>query len=217
MVKTPRPSRRDEAARQTRAAVVEAAHRLFIAQGYAATSIRQVADVAGASEQTVYRIHGDKAELLRAVVLAAVGAPSDTGNLRESPLMLELSGAPTPQQRLRITARVMREVYARGLADLEQVVVAAAAADQRVRLLADEIAAQRWQDTRSLVLAILGEATLDPGLGVDDVVDYLFAVESGAVYLTLTTGRGWTTEQYVEWFVELFERMFLSRIVEPGR
>lgn len=217
MVKTPRPSRRDEAARQTRAAVVEAAHRLFIAQGYAATSIRQVADVAGASEQTVYRIHGDKAELLRAVVLAAVGAPSDTGNLRESPLMLELSGAPTPQQRLRITARVMREVYARGLADLEQVVVAAAAADQRVRVLADEIAAQRWQDTRSLVLAILGEATLDPGLGVDDVVDYLFAVESGAVYLTLTTGRGWTTEQYVEWFVELFERMFLSRIVEPGR
>lgn len=217
MVKTPRPSRRDEAARQTRAAVVEAAHRLFIAQGYAATSIRQVADVAGASEQTVYRLHGDKAELLRAVVLAAVGAPSDTGNLRESPLMLELSGAPTPQQRLRITARVMREVYARGLADLEQVVVAAAAADQRVRVLADEIAAQRWQDTRSLVLAILGEATLDPGLGVDDVVDYLFAVESGAVYLTLTTGRGWTTEQYVEWFVELFERMFLSRIVEPGR
>ena len=217
MVKTPRPSRRDEAARQTRAAGVEAAHRLFIAQGYAATSIRQVADVAGASEQTVYRIHGDKAELLRAVVLAAVGAPSDTGNLRESPLMLELSGAPTPQQRLRITARVMREVYARGLADLEQVVVAAAAADQRVRVLADEIAAQRWQDTRSLVLAILGEATLDPGLGVDDVVDYLFAVESGAVYLTLTTGRGWTTEQYVEWFVELFERMFLSRIVEPGR
>lgn len=148
------------------------------------------------------------------MVLAAVGAPEDAENLRESSLIRELSAAGTPQERLRITAQRMHEIYARGLAQLEQVVGAAAAADERVQDLATYIAVQRFEDTRSVVLAILGEASLGSRDEVDDMIDYLFAVESSSVYLTLTNERGWSTDKYVEWFVEMVERTFLSRIVE---
>ena len=206
-------TRRQAYARLTRDAVIESAHRLFVEQGYAATSIRAVAADASVSEQTVYRVFGDKAGLLRAVLLAAVGVEAGADALREGPLVEQLAAAATPSERLRIVAQAARAAYERGLAPLEGIVFAAASADERVAELARDIAEQRYQDTRSLVVAILGDAELD-GVRVDDVVDYVYAVESSPVYLALTAERGWATQAYVDWFVEMFERMFLSRVID---
>jgi AcrR family transcriptional regulator len=205
-------TRRQAYARLTRDAVIESGRRLFVEQGYAATSIRAIAADANVSEQTVYRVFGDKAGLLHAVILAAVGVEDEAGALREGPLVGQVAAATTPSERLRVVALAMHDVYERGLARLEATVLAAASADERVAELARDVAGQRYQDTRSLVLAILGDAELD-GVGISDAVDYVYAVESSSVYLALTAERGWTTRSYVDWFVDMFERMLLSRIV----
>jgi AcrR family transcriptional regulator len=212
-------SRRQEHAELTRLAVIEAAHRLFVAQGYTSTSIREIASEARVSEQTVYRIFGDKAELLRTVILAAVTGPDDARALRESDRMETLAAATTAAERLRVVAGWARESYERGLAQLESIVqsAASASADRRVAELARFIAEQRYEDTRSLVHAILGGARLPIGVEVTDVVDYVYAVESSAVYTTLTADRGWTTDKYVEWFVRLFETMFLDAAADATR
>ena len=174
-----------------------------------------MASEAGVSEQTVYRIFGNKAKLLRAVILTAVGGPDDAQVVRESPRMTQMADAPTPAARLRLMARWAQEAYERGLADLENMVRAAATTDERLSQLANDMALQRYEDTRSLVLAIVGGAGLPPSIEADDIVDYIYAVESTPVYTQLTTERGWTTEKYVEWFVQLVERLFLSRLTEP--
>lgn len=54
-----------------RAAIVEAATRRFLRQGYDATRIDQIAADASASKQTVYNQFGDKEALFRQVVLGA--------------------------------------------------------------------------------------------------------------------------------------------------
>ncbi len=54
-----------------RAAIVEAATRRFLRQGYDATRIDQIAADASASKQTVYNQFGDKESLFRQVVLGA--------------------------------------------------------------------------------------------------------------------------------------------------
>ncbi|MGI5129557.1 TetR/AcrR family transcriptional regulator [Pseudonocardia sp. CA-107938] len=54
-----------------RAAIVEAATRRFLRQGYDATRIDQIAADAAASKQTVYNQFGDKEALFRQVVLGA--------------------------------------------------------------------------------------------------------------------------------------------------
>lgn len=215
MVNTPKLSRREEYARLTRSAVIEAAHRLFVANGYTATSIRAIATEARVSEQTVYRIFGDKAELLRAVILTAVGGSESPQVLRDSPRMAQLEALPTPAERLRVVAGWAREAYERGLADLENVVMAAAAADERVDALARYMAEQRYEDTRSVMIAVLGDTSLPAGVEENDVIDYLYAVESSAVY-TLLAERGWTPDKYVAWFVQLFDRMFLSDVGESS-
>jgi TetR/AcrR family transcriptional regulator, mexJK operon transcriptional repressor len=48
--------------------ILDAAHDLFLTQGFAATSLQQIASVAGATKRTLYVKVGDKAELFGAVV-----------------------------------------------------------------------------------------------------------------------------------------------------
>lgn len=214
MVKRPyRSPRREEQAQLTRAAVVEASHRLFVLQGYAATSIRQIAEAARVSEQTVYRLFGDKPSLLRSVILTAVGGSDEPTVARETQLMARLAETATPSERLRLVADWIREGYERGLAELEYVVLSAAPIDERVCELARFMAEQRYEDARSLVLAVLGDTSRAAGdTQVDDMVDYIYAVESSSVYRLLVGDRGWSTQRYVEWFVRLVERMFADQL-----
>src|SRR5580693_10309584 len=55
----------DEQARRTRRAIVAAAHDLFLAQGYAATTIDGIAEAAHVSRRTVFNSAGGKAALLK--------------------------------------------------------------------------------------------------------------------------------------------------------
>jgi AcrR family transcriptional regulator len=59
---------REAAARETRRRIVAAARRLFLADGYAPTSVRAVAAEAGVAEKTVYLQFDTKSALLKAVV-----------------------------------------------------------------------------------------------------------------------------------------------------
>ena len=64
---------RAERARRSRSRIVAAAIRLFLADGYARTTIAAVAAAAGVSADRVFHLFGSKRELLRAAMDASVG------------------------------------------------------------------------------------------------------------------------------------------------
>ena len=67
-------SRRKIAAEATQQVIVEAAAKLFVEQGYAATTITQIARESGVAVQTIYNSVGSKRELLSRVLdFAAAG------------------------------------------------------------------------------------------------------------------------------------------------
>lgn len=68
---TPPKSRREEYAEQTRNALVEAGGTRFAEQGYAETSIAQIADDARVSKGAFYHHFSDKKSLLEAVITDA--------------------------------------------------------------------------------------------------------------------------------------------------
>jgi AcrR family transcriptional regulator len=73
-----RRERAEEERRATRRRVLDAAARLFVAQGYTATTIADIAREAGVAVQSVYKAGQSKAELLHAVVdLAVAGDDED--------------------------------------------------------------------------------------------------------------------------------------------
>jgi AcrR family transcriptional regulator len=79
---TPRPTSRAEQRRQTEARILDAASRVFVADGYERTTIRAVASAAGVDPGLVMHYFGSKQELYRRVIDAAPvpelsGTPSE--------------------------------------------------------------------------------------------------------------------------------------------
>jgi AcrR family transcriptional regulator len=210
-----RSPRRQAQARATRLAILEAARDLFIEHGYGVTSIRAVADRAEVGEQTVYRLFSDKATLLREVTLHAVAGGDAPTVARESDLRDRLDEAPDAYARLAVVVEWLQQIYGRGLAELGDVITTAAATDPRVAELARFGEEQREEDNRWIVTTILGDTPLPDGIELDDVVDYLDAVENSFVYRRLVKQRGWSPEKYAWWTERLVQRLFLDDDVRP--
>ena len=60
----PRPTLRDRNRARARAEIVAAAHQLFLKQGYAETSVEQIAEAAGVAPRTVFRHFPRKEDLV---------------------------------------------------------------------------------------------------------------------------------------------------------
>lgn len=72
---SPRLTLRAERAMVTRSRIADAARQLFFRNGYAATTLQEVATEAGVAVQTVYAVYGSKAGILRALRDLAVNQP----------------------------------------------------------------------------------------------------------------------------------------------
>ncbi len=90
-------SRRKIAAEATQQVIVETAAKLFVEQGYAVTTITQIARESGVAVQTIYNSIGSKRELLSRVLdFAAAGdrAPRPVpAFMRSSPKLSPIRGA----------------------------------------------------------------------------------------------------------------------------
>jgi AcrR family transcriptional regulator len=80
---TPRPGSRAEQRRRTEARILDAAARLFVADGYERTTIRGVASAAGVDAGLVMHYFGSKQELYRRVIDASP-APEVSGTPAEA-------------------------------------------------------------------------------------------------------------------------------------
>ena len=78
---------REQAARRTRTQIRDAAARLFVQQGYALTTMRQIADNAEVSERTAYLALPSKLDLFMEVI--GVATAGDPDHLHEE---IELRG-----------------------------------------------------------------------------------------------------------------------------
>ncbi len=70
-----RESRQERRVEETRSAIVAAAELLFIRDGYARTTIGDIAEEAGVVVQTIYNAIGPKSKLLSAVLDRAAAGP----------------------------------------------------------------------------------------------------------------------------------------------
>src|SRR3954453_10741771 len=104
---------RGRQARATRRRIVDAGAALFIANGYTATTLEQIADRAGVAVQTVYFHFGNKRTVLKqAVDIAAVGDDEPVAVL-ERPWLAELRAEPAPRRVVALWARTSTGIYPR--------------------------------------------------------------------------------------------------------
>ena len=129
---------RDQSARQTRQAVLAAAREMFIAQGYVATTMEQIAERAGVSKPTVFASAGSKRAILKNLHDHALAGDDEPVPVASRPWYQEALADPDPRRSLRLHARNVVRMQQR-YADLNEVLQMAAAADDELR--------QLWQIT----------------------------------------------------------------------
>ena len=99
--------------RRTRAAVVEAARRLFLDRGYAATTIEAISDLSDTPQPTVYRLFASKLGILKAVLDVAIAGDDQAIAMADRPQVRALDSDPDPASTLAGFAALLRELMAR--------------------------------------------------------------------------------------------------------
>ena len=188
-----RPYRSTARTRQreaTRAAIIDAARTAFIENGYAATTIAQLAARADVSPETVYAVFGTKRDILRAVVeWASPGVPStDAWRTENWPVLMKAE--PSQRRRLELIADATRDVLRR-VAPIDEIVRSVAASDPQIAELQNELERRRRSDLRGLVQLLAEAGPLR--VSIDDAVDLWWALfHPTGPYRSLTVDRRWS-------------------------
>lgn len=194
--------RRKQQAEATRSAILDAAERLFIRDGYVSTSMATIAEEAGVAPKTVYIAFETKSGLLRALWHRNLRGGREDVPVADQAWFREVIEESDPERALRLNARNSRQVKTR-IAPLGEVIFNAAAADPEIKRLVERIWSDFYDNQRDVVKALHERGALKPGLGVDRAADVLWTLNHPSVYLLLLESRGWTPEEYERWLGDI--------------
>ena len=200
-VKPPRrydASRRQEQARATRRAVVEAARELFLAQGYAATTVAAVAARAGVSVETVYKAFGNKPGLVKAVLDVSIVGDDEPVPMMEREFVQRSIAEPDASRKLLDFGVHLAEVHPR-VSPLELVVRAAAAADPAVDEVWATLQGERLTGMTAFAQHLHDRGDLRDGVSQEEARDVLWAHSSLELWDLLVRQRGWEDARYGAW------------------
>jgi AcrR family transcriptional regulator len=194
-------SGRQERARRSRQAILEAAHRMFLSEGYAHTTVAAVAAGAGVSVETVYKSFGNKPELLKAVFDFAIVGDDRPIPMLQRELVKRIAAEPDPRRKLSMYGEHLTEAFPRS-APLQLLIRTAAAREPGVASVWDQMGAERLMGMTRFAQHLHEGGHLRPDVSVDEARDVLWTYNSAELYDVLVIQRGWTPERYGRWIAD---------------
>ena len=196
-----RPSLRAERAEVTRRRIAEAARRLFLRDGYAATTLRDVAAEAGVAVQTVYAVYGSKAGILRALRDLAVDQREAGASFSGA------MGAASPSGSLDQFARSVRLRWELA-GDIVTILGDAATADPGVRREVELALQTRRRGINAFATALCERFDLAVDAGRAAAV--MLALTLPEVRAELVGVAAWTDDAYEAWLAASLRRELLG-------
>ena len=192
-------SRRQEAAERRRAAIVDAATVLFVREGFSAATISRIAADAGVSEETVYKMFGNKVALVRAMREKALAGSGPIHAERRSDRMQSIER--DPRRIIREWSLLAMEVAPR-LSPVLLVVRQAAWSDPELARLQEEMDAARLTRMTRNAQTLLKGRHLRHGMTLATAADVLWTYSSPELYELLVIRRNWSIERYGEFIAD---------------
>jgi AcrR family transcriptional regulator len=207
-VKRPYSSARREAqARETRRSVLDAAHELFVASGYNATTIQAIAERGGVAVQTVYAAFGSKRELLRQLIERTIAGDDDPLPMAERPAEQLIAAEPDARRRAELDAALARSITER-IAPIVRVAAEAAASDPELAGMMEVVKAGRRKEMTEAAGILAGRDPLRTDL--EEAAATLYVLYSPQVADMLFADYGWSPERYERWLA----RMILHAVID---
>lgn len=197
---------RAAAADETRRAVVAAAAELFVAQGYVATTVAQIADRAGVSRPTVFAV-GSKPDLLARARDLVIAGDAEPVAISARPQWRQLMADPDPRALLRGYAAASAEINRR-YAPLHEVLRRSAAAAPELGELYRRSESERLAGSRLVVDAVAQRAALTST--ADIAADAVWVLTAPDTYYRLVHDRSWSHRRLVDWLGAAFVAALLG-------
>jgi len=189
---------RDEQARRTRRAIVTAAHDLFLAQGYAATTIDAIAEAAHVARRTVFNSVGGKAALLKLALDWAIVGDDEPVAMADRPAVKAILAESDPRKALVLWVQAVADVVGR-TAPLGEVLTAAADIDPAAAELLAEASRQRMAGAAAFMRHLASLDGLAAGMTEQRAAELCWALTDGHLYRLLVAQRGWSTADFTRW------------------
>lgn len=195
---------RQEAARTTRARIVEAAKAGFLAHGFGGTTIRQLAEDAGVSQETIYKTFGGKAALLKSVYDVTLAGDDEDIPLAGRPEAIAVRDAPSPAAAAASYAE-LAQLISRRIDPLLRVLLGARDTDRALAEFTRTIDEERHVGSSFYVRQWERNGWLRDDITVDQAIDTVWALNSPQPRWLLLD-HGWSDEQYTRWLAGLIRR-----------
>lgn len=210
-VKTRRPYRssvREQRARANREAILQAARRGFLADGYPRTSIASIAAEAGVSEDLIYVLFKSKRRLLVEVLNFAV-----TGDV-DSPRVLEQEGPRAVRNET--DQRRQISMFAHDIAHrvdrarpMDDVMRSAAVVDDAVAEKYRSMQATRMDNITQFIRWVAANGPLRDGVAEPEAAATAWALAGSDMHRMLVDGLGWDVQRYADWLQRTLEAALL--------
>jgi len=186
---------RSKQADETRARIAGAARKLILSRGFEAATIEAIAREAGVAVPTVYAVFGSKRRILTELVERAAFGPVF------QKLIGEAEGLSDPVARLRLTARIARQVYDGERSESELL--------RKARVVIPELAAReeerncgRYEAHCVTVDHLVRAGRLNPAISKQEARDLLWTFTARDMYRMLVVERKWSEDRYQEWLAD---------------
>lgn len=203
--------RRAAQAADTRHAVLDAARRLFVRNGYAATTVSEIATDAGVSVDTVYASIGRKPVLLRELVETALSGTDQAIPAQQREYVRAIGEARSAEDKIAIYADALAAIQQR-LAPIFLALRDAATTDESCARVWAEIGDRRAANMRQFAADLRSTGQLREDLSDDEVADILWSMNATEYWVLLVGERRWTAERFRDWIIDAWTR---SLLVDP--
>jgi AcrR family transcriptional regulator len=198
-----RKTRRDTQAEETRREIIACARRLFDTNGYAATTVTAIAELAGVSVQTIYNSVGSKAQIVRCLndVLDEAGGVQD--------LAARISATTDPVELVElavVTSRTINE----SCADIIAIVYSAAASEEEIRVVGEESRRRHRAGIARLTKRLASLGALAPDYSTARAADVLAALTDPQVARTFVHDYGWSWDRWQAWTTQSLATLLLK-------
>ena len=204
-------SQRQEGARATRARIMDAAKGEFLAKGFGGTTIRQVAEGAGVSQESIYKTFGNKAALLKAVYDVSLAGDDEDVPLAQRPEAIAVGDAASPAEAATAYARLAQLISSR-IDPLLRVVLGARDTDKGLADFAATTDQERRVGSAFYVGHWAEKGWLRDDITLEQAVDTVWALNSTQPRWLLLD-HGWSEDEYSEWLADLIRlAIFTDRV-----
>lgn len=205
---------RTEQAKQTRERILDAATELFLANGYARTTMRSIAERAGVAPDTVYATFGSKARVLTALIDRRLVPDGSIDNVRKRPDAQAIRAERNQRRQIEMFAEFIAGISTE-LRPVFEVLRTASAVEPDMEAIFKEMDGYRLQN-----MYVYAEWIAERGplrVGARRAGEIMWALSSPDVGRMLCDELGWSQAEHADWLADALARTLLPEDSARGR